>query len=71
MTSFRHLLLLMSLLLSHPAFPHHVVFEEIGEMAGALSYVHAIVPVNISGLAHAISNFKEDVRSLLALYHKN
>ena len=71
MTSFRKLLLLMSLLLSHPAFPHHVVFEEIGEMAGALSYVHAIVPVNISGLAHAVNNFKEDVRNLLALYNKN
>ena len=56
----------MSLLLLHPAFPHHVVFEEIGEMAGALSYVHAIVPVNISGLAHAVNNFKEDVRNLLA-----
>jgi len=71
MTSFRQLLLLMSLLLSQPAFPHHVVFEEIGEMAGALSYVHAIVPVNISGLAHAVNNFKDDVRNLLALYHKN
>jgi hypothetical protein len=40
-------------------------------MAGALSYVHAIVPVNISGLAHAVNNFKEDVRTLLALHHKN
>jgi hypothetical protein len=71
MTSFQKLLLLTSLLLSHPAFLHHVVFEEIGEMAGALSYVHAIVPVNISGLAHAVNNFKEDVRTLLTLYHKN
>ncbi len=70
MTSFRKHLLLMSLLLLHPAFPHHVVFEEIGEMAGALSYVHAIVPVNISGLAHAVNNFKDDIRNLLALYHK-
>ena len=61
----------MSLLLSHPAFPHHVVFKEIGEMVGALSYVHAIVPVNISGLAHAVNNFKDDVRNLLALYNKN
>ncbi len=40
-------------------------------MAGALSYIHAIVPVNISGLAHAVNNFKEDVCTLLALYHKN
>ncbi len=60
----------MSVMLLHPAFTHHVVFEEIGEMAGALSYVHAIVPVNISGLAYAINNFKEDVHTLLALYHK-
>jgi hypothetical protein len=71
MTSFQKILLLMSVMLSHPAFTHHVVFEEIGEMAGALSYVHAIVPVNISGLAHAVNNFKEDVCTLLALYHKN
>ena len=26
---------------------HHVVFEEIGQMAGALSYIHVVVPVNI------------------------
>jgi hypothetical protein len=39
-------------------------------MAGALSYIHAVVPVNISGLSHAVSNFKADVRSLEALYKK-
>jgi hypothetical protein len=39
-------------------------------MAGALSYVHAVVPVNISGLSHAVENFKTDVRSLEALYKK-
>jgi hypothetical protein len=71
MTSLQKLFFLISVTLLHPTFTHHVVFEEIGEMAGVLSYVHAIVPVNISGLAHAISNFKEDVRTLLALYHKN
>ena len=60
----------MALFLSPLATPHHVVFEEIGEMAGALSYVHAVVPVNISGLARAVNNFKEDVRVLEALYHK-
>jgi len=38
-------------------------------MAGALSYVHAVVPVNISGLARAVNNFKEDVRALEVLYH--
>jgi hypothetical protein len=39
-------------------------------MAGALSYIHAVVPVNISGLSHAVSNFKTDVRSFEALYKK-
>jgi hypothetical protein len=48
--------------------PHHVVFEEIGKMAGALSYIHAIVLVNISRLAHAVNAFKEDVRTLENLY---
>jgi hypothetical protein len=52
------------------ACQHHVVFEEIGEMAGALSYIHAVVPVNISGLSQAVDNFKTDVRSLEALYKK-
>ena len=31
-----------------PAQTHHVVFEEIGEMAGALSYIHVVIPINIS-----------------------
>ncbi len=53
-----------------PAQTHHVVFEEIGEMAGALSYVHAVVPVNISGLTRSIYNFKEDVRNLETLYQQ-
>jgi len=68
MTSYIKIVLLLAL--GQLAFQHHVVFEEIGEMAGALSYVHAVVPVNISGLAHAVDNFKADVRSLEALYKK-
>ncbi len=60
----------MALLLSPFVSPHHVVFEEIVKMAGALSYVHTVVPVNISGLTRAVNNFKEDVRTLEALYHK-
>jgi hypothetical protein len=70
MTSLQKLLFLMSIAPFHPIVTHHVVFEEIGEMAGTLSYVHAVVPINISGLAHAVSNFKEDVRNLEALYNK-
>jgi hypothetical protein len=49
---------------------HHVVFEEIGEMAGALSYIHAIVPINILGLAQAVQNFRYDVNTLQELYTK-
>ncbi len=71
MTFLRSVALLVTLLLSPFVSPHHVVFEEIGKMAGALSYVHAIVPVNISGLARAVNKFKEDVRTLEALYNKN
>jgi hypothetical protein len=57
MTSFRWISLLLAILLLHFVSPHHVVFEEIGEMAGTLSYVHAMVLVNISGLAHAVHTF--------------
>ena len=51
-----------------PAHLHHVVFEEIGEMASALSYIHVVVPINISGLLHAINNFREKVVVLKANY---
>ncbi len=37
-------------------------------MAGALSYVHDIVPVNISGLAHAVHAFRHNVHALKKLY---
>ncbi len=70
MTFLRCFTVIVALFLSLLATPHHVVFEEIGEMADALSYVHAVVPVNISGLARAVNNFKEDVRALEVLYHK-
>jgi hypothetical protein len=68
MTSFRCLSLLLAILLLHFVSLHHVVFEEIGKMAGALSYVHAIVPVNISSLAHAVHAFRHDVHALKKLY---
>ncbi len=68
MTSYLKTILLLAL--CQLTCQHHVIFEEIGEMAGALSYVHAVVPVNISGLSHAVENFKTDVRSLEALYVK-
>ncbi len=68
MTSYIKIVLLMAL--GQLACQHHIVYEEIGEMAGAVSYIHAVVPVNISGLSQAVSNFKTDVRSFQALYKK-
>jgi hypothetical protein len=44
------LLIFLLLRFPLPTSAHHIVFEEIGEMAGALSYIHAVIPVNISGL---------------------
>ncbi len=29
-----------------PAQTHHVVFEEIGEISGALSYIHVVIPIS-------------------------
>ena len=54
-----------------PAQTHHVVFEEIGEMAGALSYIHVVVPINISGLLQSINNFRAKVAVLKANYVDN
>jgi hypothetical protein len=51
-----------------PAQTHHVVFEEIGEMAGALSYIHVVIPINISGLLHSIDNFHGKVVALKTQY---
>jgi hypothetical protein len=68
MTSLRIALWCVILHSHSPSLSHHVVFEEIGEMAGALSYIHAIVPVNISGLALTIRNFRLDVHALQTLY---
>jgi hypothetical protein len=34
---------------STPAQTHHVVFEEIGEMAGALSYIHVVARSTFPG----------------------
>ena len=55
MTSYIKIVLLLAL--GQLACQHHVVFEEIGEMAGALSYIHVVVPVNISGLLKSIADF--------------
>jgi hypothetical protein len=47
---------------------HHVVFEEIGQMAGALSYIHVVVPVNISGLLNSVADFRSKIVALKTMY---
>ncbi len=37
-------------------------------MAGALSYIHVIIPINISGVLHAIDNFRGKVVALKTKY---
>lgn len=45
-------LLLLTLLLPSLAWSHHVIFENIGQMAGALSYIHCKLTLNISSILH-------------------
>jgi len=68
MTSLRIALWCVILHSLSPSLSHHEVFEEIGKMAGALLYIHVIVPVNISGLALTIRNFRLDIHALQTLY---
>jgi hypothetical protein len=62
-----HTLFLFSLTFP-TARTHHVVFEEIGEMARALSYIHVVVPVNISGLLKSVADFRSKILVLKTNY---
>ncbi len=64
MNSVAALLIFFLLRFPSPTSAHHIVFEEIGEMAGALSYIHAVIPVNISGLDRAANTFRSQVSDL-------
>jgi hypothetical protein len=44
------------------------MFEEIGEMASALSYIHVVIQINISGLLQSIHDFHCKVVTLKAIY---
>jgi hypothetical protein len=57
----RFLPLISLALYIHLSLSHHVVFDEIGGMTGALSRIYAIILVNISGLTRAIVKFQKDV----------
>ena len=67
MTSYLKTILLLAL--CQLTCQHHVIFEEIGEMAGALSYIHAVIPVNISGLNRAANIFRSQVSDLRRNYN--
>ncbi len=69
MNSVAALLIFLLLRLPSPTSTHHIVFEEIGEMAGALSYIHAVIPVNISRLDHAANTFRSQVSDLRRNYN--
>jgi Baculovirus F protein len=68
MNSVAALLIFLLLRLPVPTSTHHIVFEEIGEMAGALSYIHAVIPVNISGLDRAANTFRSQIADLRRNY---
>jgi hypothetical protein len=47
-----------------------VVLEEIGSMAGAISYIHAIVPVNLTGLLKTVDQVQQDMDVIAAGFQK-
>jgi hypothetical protein len=63
------LLIFLILCFPPPTSAHHIVFEEIGEMARALSYIHPVIPVNISGLDRAANIFCSQVADLRRHYN--
>jgi hypothetical protein len=69
MNSVAALLIFLLLRFPSPTSAHHIVFEEIGEMAGALSYIHAVIPVNISGLDRAANTFRSQIADLRRHYN--
>ena len=69
MNSVAALLIFLLFRFPSPTSTHHIVFEEIGEMAGALSYIHAVIPVNISGLDHAANTFRSQIDHLRRNYN--
>jgi hypothetical protein len=69
MNSVTALLIFLLLRFPSPTSAHHIVFEEIGEVAGALSFIHTVIPVNISGLDRAANTFHSQVADLRQNYN--
>jgi len=46
------------LTLQHPADGQHVVFEEVGQVATSLSYLHVALPLNLTGVSKLVDDYK-------------
>jgi hypothetical protein len=57
------------------ATANHFIFAEIGKRSGAISYIHVVIPVNISGLKlqadhlTSLDLFKRNQRKRIPLVH--
>ena len=56
-----HLLLLLPLL---PETGTTVVFEEIGQMASSLTYVHVTIPLDLTEVIEQITLYEDSLKSL-------
>jgi hypothetical protein len=63
------LLLLASVILMTSS--HHVIFENIGQMAGALSYIHCKLTLNISSIIHQHHAYHQSLVQYRQLITKN
>jgi hypothetical protein len=60
--------LLIFFLLHFPTSAHHIIFEEIREMASSLSNIHVIILVNISVLDRAPNIFRSQITDFRRRY---
>ncbi len=60
--------LLIFFLLHFPTSAHHIIFEEIREMASSLSNIHVIILVNISVLDRAANIFCSQITDFCRRY---
>lgn len=58
------LLLSLLLILTHPLSQGHVVFEEIGSIAGSTSFIHLSLPISFDAIDFSINTFT----SAIAIY---
>lgn len=61
---------LFLLSLPAPARGHHVVFEQIGELAGALSHIHVKLTLNLSSIHLNLQQYNQSLHDLSARFKK-